>query len=366
MTVKKFVLVGARSEDGTPKQYGGVLTLSNGLVDYARQSGFEIDVINTLRSGFEHQSILKRLLSGLARGQEMFSLLRTQKRAGVIIFCGAGWSFFERILLALIARMFAVPCIFFIVDGWFLEIRKKSRFTQFCYRLLLKIPSKLAASGLNWVRFFRQFSVPEHKIVAIHYWLPKLPEVSNTPKSIPADEVVRFVFVGWMIKEKGILEILSVLDSLVGKYPLHFTFIGGGTLLPEVSERIRSARWEGSVSALGWLPPDRITNELNSAHVFVLPSYAEGFPMSLIEAMTQGMPAICTDVGGISDSLQTGKNGILIQPKDVSELERAMTFYLENPDAIYEQSTKTLQIVRDNHDPDKNCRLLLDALGASR
>ena len=156
MSTKRFILVGAKAEAGTPKQYGGVLTLSNGLVEYAHRAGFEIDVINTLRSGFEHQSLLKRLLSGLSRAKKMFALLREPQCAGVIIFCGAGWSFFERMVLAGIARTYSVPCIFFIVDGWFLETRKKSSFVRFVYRMLLKIPSKLAASGSNWVEFFRE------------------------------------------------------------------------------------------------------------------------------------------------------------------------------------------------------------------
>ena len=366
MNTKKYILVGAKAEGGTVKQYGGVLTLSNGLVDYAKNAGYEIEVINTLRSGFEHQSLLKRLSSGLVRGYELFSLLLAARRKGVIIFAGAGLSFYERIFLAMISRLFFVPCTFFIVDGWFLEVRNRSWLKRFWIGLLLKIPNKLAASGSNWVALFKELDVAKGRIVTIRYWLPKVIARLEETKAVDVSESIRFVFVGWMIKEKGINEILSAIENLLGRYNFHFTFIGGGTMLEEVKQRIVDSRWGESVTAKGWLPPEEIEKELSAAHVFVLPSYAEGFPMSLIEAMTKGMPAICTDVGGISDSLHDAVNGYLIRPRDVEALERAMASFICHPETVRQHSIETLQIVRHNHDAEKNCRLLFDSFEVKR
>jgi glycosyltransferase involved in cell wall biosynthesis len=101
---------------------------------------------------------------------------------------------------------------------------------------------------------------------------------------------------------------------------------------------------------------------LSSADVFVLPSYAEGFPMSLIEALSKGLPAICTDVGGISDSLRDGVNGYLIPSRQVPPLVDAMERYLMNPQIIAEHSRASLEIVRANHRAEANCELVFKAL----
>lgn len=364
---KKIILVGAKAEGDVLKQYGygGVLTLSNGLVDYAHKVGLDIEVINTLRSAFGHVTLLERLKAGLARSYGLFRYLQADKPVGVIIFSGAGWSFYERIALSVICRIFRVRCIYFIVDGWFLSIRNKSFLKRLWVGLLLKTPTKLAASGSNWVKLFGELGIKDKNVVTIHYWLPKLFEVVDKPKTLLAGETIKFVFVGWMIKEKGLHEILASLERLLKKYKFSFTFIGGGRLLESVRETIRVSGWEVSVSALGWLPPEQIDKELSAAHVFVLPSYAEGFPMSLIEAMTKGMPAICTDVGGISDSLHDDVNGFLIPPKDPQALKTAMEFYIRNPEAVLRHSLATLEIVRTNHDADSNCGLLFNSFSAA-
>lgn len=360
-SIKKVILVGAKVENDVLKrhEYGGVLTLSNGLVDYASRFGLHVEVINTLRPTFNHVSILKRIRVGIGRVYELTTLLRAyDKPHGVIIFSGAGWSFYERVFLSLICKIFQVPCVFFIVDGWFLNVLEKSLLNRLWIGFLLKIPHMLAASGSNWVNFFKKIGVGDDHIITIRYWLPRSLDVAEKPKVLLAGEQLRFIFVGWMIKEKGLNEILISLEVLLKEYKFQFTFIGGGTMLERVCETIKMSKWEPSVSALGWISPEQLDSELSAAHVFVLPSYAEGFPMSLIEAMTKGLPAICTDVGGISDSLHDGVNGFLIPPKDIHELKKAMEFYICNPSAVSRHSMEALEIVRANHDADSNCRLL--------
>ena len=361
MPSKKFILVGAKAEGNVVKQYGGVLTLSNGLVDYAYRAGFDVEVINTLRSGFEHKSFLERVKSGIGHADQLISLLKDGRCNGAIIFSGAGWSFYERVLLSVICRIFRVPDIFFIVDGRFLDHRKKSFLRRLWIGFLLRIPHRLAASGSNWVRFLKELGVGDDQLITVHYWLPRVLRIAEGPKGDPAGEPLRFIFVGWMIKEKGLDEILTSLKALLKEHRFHFTFIGGGTLLECVRETIRVSKWEASVSALGWVSSEELERELSAAHVFVLPSYAEGFPMSLIEAMTKGMPAICTDVGRVSDSLHDGVNGFLIPVGNAEALKKAMEFYICNPKAIASHSSATLEIVKENHDADINCQLLFNS-----
>lgn len=362
MNAEKYILVGANPRHSNAAHPGGVLTLSIGLIAYARQQGHVVEVINTLRSGFEHFSFARRLGAGINRALELIRKLRNQNFDGVIIFSGAGFSFLERILLSGICRCFRVNDLFVIVDGWFLEVGQGGLWRRYWTGLLLKIPHKLTASGKRWGELFRNLGVNSDRIVEIHYWLPESYSVVGEPKNAVAQGSLRFIFVGWMIREKGIHELLTAIEELRSRHEFSFTFIGGGTLLEYVQEKIRINGWIGNVAALGWISDDELQEALALADVFVLPSYAEGFPISLIEAFARGLPAIATDVGGISGSLQNGVNGYLIPPRQVRPLVEAMERYLKSPEIIAEHSRAAIATVKTAHDARVNCEHFFHAL----
>ncbi len=358
----KYILVGANPAEDASAHRGGVLTLSKSLITYAERHGHTIEVINTLRSGFDNLSLRLRLKAGWNRVLKLLKSLRATNCSGVIILSGAGLSFYERIILSSICRWFGVKDLFVIVDGWFLDVRKAGCFKRYWLGLLLQIPHKLAACGGQWSDLFREFGVTSSHIVQIHFWLSETFAISDHHKTITLGRPLRFIFVGWMIREKGIYEILAAIEELRKSYKFVFTFVGDGALLNDVRQEIRELGWEGSVSALGWVSDAEFQHILSSADVFVLPSYAEGFPMSLIEAFSKGLPAICSDVGGISDSLRDGVNGYLIPPRQIQPIIEAMKRYLSNPQIIADHSRAALDIVKTNHMAETNCRLFFEAL----
>jgi glycosyltransferase involved in cell wall biosynthesis len=258
-----------------------------------------------------------------------------------------------------ICRLFFVPSIFLIVDGWFFTIKEKSFIKRFYFYLLLKLPYYLVSSGSRWDELFSSLGVVPRKIMRVHYWLPNSFNVRKISKSPPISGVVNFLFVGWMVREKGVYEILSALSDLLSNYDLNFTFVGDGPELDNIRSIICKKGWESRVFALGRLSDAQKEIELDASHVFVLPSYAEGFPMSLIEALSVGMPAICSDVGGVSDSVLNGVNGFLVRPKSSDELRSAMEFYINNQSAISAHSLKSLEMAKKNHDPFTNCAKFL-------
>jgi glycosyltransferase involved in cell wall biosynthesis len=362
LVTARYILVGASPSKTPSADRGGVLTLSTALINYATKNGYSIDVINTLRSGFDSISLLSRLKAGWNRTVSLKRALKAGSCGGVIIFSGAGFSFYERIILSGVCRWFNVNSLLVIVDGWFLQERDASILKRRWIGLLLRIPSKLLASGARWSDLFRELGVKSSRIAKIHYWLPQSFSISKMEKRTVAGKDLHFIFVGWMIKEKGVGEILAAISELKKDFRFSFTFVGGGTLLEVVRQEIHDSGWTGSVSALGWVGDDEFQKLLSSADIFVLPSYAEGFPMSLIEALSKGLPAICSDVGGISDSLRDGMNGYLIAPRQVPPLVKAMKHYLTNRHLIEDHSKSALEIVKANHEAETNCKLVFEAL----
>jgi glycosyltransferase involved in cell wall biosynthesis len=361
MFEKRYILVGAkRPTTVTEDVFGGVLTLSDALCEYAASNGMSVDFVDTLVTPFSNMHSLQKIKRGILRWLQLISLLRKWQYRGVIIFSSAGLGFYERIVQALLCKILRVPCILFIVDGKFLSKRPRSRLGRWWVGFLLNMPTGIVASGKNWATLFSELGVKDDRVFRIHYWLSKSYPIRSGPQVLQANIPLRFVFVGWMIPEKGVIEILTALRFLFDRYSFTFTFLGAGPLLEYVKESIVNLRWESRVFAHGWVSNQQKQLELSSAHVFVLPSYSEGFPMSLIEAMSAGLPAICSDVGGISDSLHDGVNGLLIPPFNSQALRGAMEFYLENSDAISKHSTETLKIVRRNHDADENCTAIFN------
>jgi glycosyltransferase involved in cell wall biosynthesis len=301
------------------------------------------------------------LFAGIRRAGKLFAALLGRNYEGVIIFSGAGMSFYERILMSAICRLFRVRDVFIIVDGWFLEGLGRGGPSLHIIRLLLKIPHRLAACGSRWSKAFCDLGVASDRIVPIHFWLDESFPVARGPKVAP-DRPIRFLFIGWMIKEKGVNELLSAIRELRGIYEFTVTFIGGGTLLESVRSTIKTSGWEESISALGWISKEDFGNVFEAADIFVLPSYAEGFPLSLIEAFSQGLPAICSDVGGISDSLHDGVNGYLIPPRQTQPLRLAMANYIENPGLIADHSRAALEIFKANHNAENNGKRIFESL----
>ncbi|MGD9942297.1 MAG: glycosyltransferase family 4 protein [Burkholderiaceae bacterium] len=137
---------------------------------------------------------------------------------------------------------------------------------------------------------------------------------------------------GRLGRGKGTYDLLDAMAELVKRWPQVQLRLGGDGELDAVRARIRELRLERNVTLLGWVGPDDKARELANAAVYVLPSYREGLPMSVLEAMAGGLPVVATTVGGIPDAIDDGIEGLLLPPGDVAALVRAIASLLAAPD----------------------------------
>jgi glycosyltransferase involved in cell wall biosynthesis len=84
------------------------------------------------------------------------------------------------------------------------------------------------------------------------------------------------------------------------------------------------------VRFLGYLGEDEVIRELQTADLFVLPSFVEGLPVSAMEAMAVGVPVIATNIAGTSELIEHGKTGLLVRPSDAKALAEAVITMIEN------------------------------------
>ncbi|MDX1973007.1 MAG: glycosyltransferase family 4 protein [Candidatus Sumerlaeia bacterium] len=142
------------------------------------------------------------------------------------------------------------------------------------------------------------------------------------------------LFVGFLSHRKGVDLLLKALPAVIREHPVTLQLAGsdplpGAPFEAELRSLVRELKLEGCVEFLGYRSDTR--ELLEAADFFVLPSRNESLPLSLVEAMAVGCPAIATDVGGIRDILKSEKTGWLCSPDSVEELSAVLIKALNHP-----------------------------------
>jgi glycosyltransferase involved in cell wall biosynthesis len=163
-------------------------------------------------------------------------------------------------------------------------------------------------------------------------------------KTIP-DVIKNIIFVGHMIKTKGIMEIFEVAKQ----FP-EITFIMAGSLTPD----IEGLELPTNITLLGNIEPSKLKEVLDYADLFLFPTYTEGFPLALLEAMAHGLPVITTPVGANQDMLESN-GGIFTQVKAVDEICNALE-KLQSPDLRKEMSEWNIWKVQNSYTAPKVIR----------
>lgn len=153
------------------------------------------------------------------------------------------------------------------------------------------------------------------------------------PVALPAEPV--FLMVSRLLKSKGVPEYLEAARQLRSKgYDARFVLIGWPEQGPDAVSRteVDACVREGTVEYRQ--PVDDIRPVLAAARFFVLPSHREGLSRTIMEAMAMGRPVITTDVPGCRQLVNTGVNGVLVEPRAPEALADAMEALLENPQVV--------------------------------
>jgi len=157
-----------------------------------------------------------------------------------------------------------------------------------------------------------------------------LQDVGESPdRSAREDRPVEALFVGWILEAKGVRELLAAARALP---EVQFTLVGAEQ--PDFVERIR-AELEAQRDHVRRLPPcsrEEVLELYRRADLFVLPTWREGFPNVVLEAMAAGLPVVATPVGAIPDALEDGREGILVPPRDAEALEHAIRRLASDPE----------------------------------
>ncbi len=141
----------------------------------------------------------------------------------------------------------------------------------------------------------------------------------------------QLLYVGRLAAEKGLLILLESMHQLRNmRVTVHLTLVGDGEDRNLLQQRVAQLGLSDAVSFAGFASEASVRGHLQEADVFVLPSFAEGVPVSLMEAMACGVPVVSTYVGGINELVEPGVTGLLVPASDATALAQALAKLLQS------------------------------------
>lgn len=195
--------------------------------------------------------------------------------------------------------------------------------------------------------FIKYKLIKDSKTVIINGSGVNLEKFKPTP--IPKDPA--FLFIGRLIKDKGIMEYLKACTEVKNKYPqIRCLLVGPYDSNPSAlkAEELKPYIDDGIIEYFG--EQSDVRPFLNQCSTYVLPSYHEGTPKTVLEAMATGRAIITSNAPGCRETVTDGVNGFLVNVKDIEELIEKMEYLICNPNINQEMAASSLKKVKEKYD----------------
>ena len=313
-----------------PSNRGGIAIWVGQVLDYFRKhSELNVNIQNISYRQYKKNgkhSITERII---VNGCDIFRILREvaseilHKSINVIHITGTGdWSLFRDIALMKFIRWKKIPIIYHLHFGRLAEYKNENGRNWKLLKLSIELADEIWVLDRKTQEAISE-SFPDKKVVI----MPN--PIDETTIDISACENDNSImYLGWVIKEKGIEELLQVWRRVEELYPV-YTLKIIGSYDESYLHYLQSTYETNRVHFLGLVSHEKAMLELKKTNLFVLPSYSEGFPYVILEAMMCKKPIVATNVGAIADMLSENC-GCVIAPHNEEELYDAIVKILRN------------------------------------
>ncbi len=189
-------------------------------------------------------------------------------------------------------------------------------------------------------------------------------DLDEYPLSSPATEPLQFLMIGRLLGDKGVREYAAAAAKAKARNPeARFLLAGWIDENPDAIAQSELDAWvaSGCIEFIGRLADVRPA--IVSSAVYVLPSYREGTPRTVLEAMAMGRPIITTDTPGCRETVAEGDNGFLVPVRSVDGLVAAMQRFLDDPTLAARMGARSRQIAEEKYDVHKVNEMMLSEMG---
>lgn len=331
-----------------PPPYGGIANWSKLIKNKCDVSGIPFEIINiapksrvTEGRGL-YDRVVRSGLSMLLIRRELKKKLKSDDISVIHMTTSGRLALIRDVLLIKLAKKFNVPVIYHIHFGRVPEMANNNTKEWNLMKKAIGLSSKVIAIDKGTQETINEIFY--NKAV----YLPNPIDKSNLPLTNKTEKKV--VFLGWCVPNKGVTELVKAWNS-VGKEFSDYTLEIIGPYKEEYKRELLLCTQVENIAFLGERPHDEAMNLLSRAEVFILPSYTEGFPNVILEAMCLKKAIIATKVGAIPDIL-SGGCGVLIEKQDVIAIEKALKELLNNESKRLELAENAYLKAISNYDID--------------
>jgi len=307
------------------RSIGGISAVVRGYIDAGLFDRIDCVYVATHRSG----SNSRKLLVALTGWMRVLVRLYTLDAPLVHVQLSSRASFWRKAVVCLLARLARRPYLLHVHGSEFADFYGEcSPAARRIVRAVLARAALVLALSDAWRATLQQIS-PQARIEVLMNAVP-LPPADGLPA--PANPQPTLLFFGEIARHKGVFGLAQAFARVADELPgLRLIYAGTGSGVEETRRLIEQFGLGRRVKFTGWLQAERKRATLAAATIFVLPSFVEGMPMALLEAMSFGLPVIATPVGGVPEIITHERDGLLVPPGDIAALAAAIARLTREP-----------------------------------
>jgi glycosyltransferase involved in cell wall biosynthesis len=301
---------------------GGISTVARFLLENWPAGLYKVQYIGTLVDG----SKWAKLVIAMRAFVKFLSVFLINHPDIVHIHFSSRASFYRKSVFVLAGRAFRKRMILHAHGGefhLFYDVESSS-LGKWYIRWILNQADRLLVVSRQWQEFYRRIYTRSEPIV-LHNPVYCPPLCSDRGEGLPV-----LLTLGRLKQGKGTYDLLEAIPKILEQHPEAELWLGGDGDVEEVERLLQAKPWGNHVRLLGWVTGTRKDEVLACASVFVLPSYNEGLPLSILEAMAHGLPVVSTPVGGIPEAVVDGETGFLVEPGDVEAIAQKINLLLSD------------------------------------
>lgn len=262
-----------------------------------------------------------------------------------------GGSFYRKALIIEIASLSKIPVVNHVHGADFDEFyRKKSQKKKKTIEKIYNKCIRTIALSEEWKKNLAEI-VPEQTIRVVENYGILQEDLIKEKLTKPNNKLI--LFLGFICERKGCFDIPAIVDQVCSKIPDARFILGGSGEIEKVKQKL-SAKYKDNVEFPGWIRNEQKRQYLREADIFLLPSYNEGMPMAILDAMGCGLPIVSTDVGGIPKIVRQGINGYLYKPGDSKSMACAIIEYLTDDEKRLKAGQESVDIIRESYSLQQN------------
>lgn len=348
--------------------FGGIVTTCRTLLSSSFSDHYELVLIDSTQISNPPPSIGVRALLAFKRFVRFLKVFFSAKPDAVLLFTAVGASVIEKGAMAWVARLSRIPVFLFPRGAGLIQTVQASRFQRAWVTAAMRGATHILCQGPAWQRFAKDvLGFSESRSPIVHNWTATegMLMIGDSRSFTSITGAPSMLFLGWLERGKGILELLEASLSLSKKYEFRLIIAGRGHAEEQARAFVQSHGLEDFVEFAGWVAGEAKEALLAKADILILPSWAEGFPNAIVEAMAAKMAVVVTTVGNVPDLITDRQQALLVPPKDKEALERAIEQLLLDPQFRVELAERGHAFARDNFSVEQGVAKLTAVIDAA-